>query len=106
MAAPCAYEVLPMPAYAGLGPADSPAIGEAAHLINSAENPVVLLGLLASRPANAAAVREFIGKSYLPVVGTFQAAGAVAAHLFENFGGRSGSWRISLVTGFSTPLTS
>ena len=89
MAAPCAHDVLPMPAYSGLGPADSAAIAEAARLINCAENPVVLLGLLASKPANALAVRDFIGR-HLPVVGTFQAAGAVAAHLFENFGGRVG----------------
>jgi acetolactate synthase I/II/III large subunit len=90
MAAKCTHDVLPAPAYGGLGPADFTAIGEAAHLINSAENPVVLLGLLASKPANATAVRNFIGKNYLPVVGTFQAAGAVGAHLFEDFGGRVG----------------
>jgi acetolactate synthase I/II/III large subunit len=90
MAAKCTHDVLPAPAYRGLGPADFTAIGEAAHLINSAENPVVLLGLLASKPANATAVRNFIGKNYLPVVGTFQAAGAVGAHLFEDFGGRVG----------------
>jgi len=82
--------ILPMPAYSGLGPADTAAIAEAARLINNAENPVVLLGLLASKPTNATAIREFIEKSHLPVVGTFQAAGAVAAHLFENFGGRVG----------------
>ena len=90
MAAPSAHGVLPMPAFAGLGPADSAAIAEAARLINSADNPIVLLGLLASKPANAAALRDFIGKNHLPVVGTFQAAGAVGAHLFENFGGRVG----------------
>lgn len=90
MAAPCAHDVLPIPAYSGLGPAESAATAEAARLINSAENPVVLLGLLASKPANALALRDFIGKNHLPVVGTFQAAGAVAAHLFENFGGRVG----------------
>ena len=90
MAAPCPHDVLTAPAYGGLGPADITAVGEAAHLINSAENPVVLLGMLASKPANATALRNFIGKNYLPVVGTFQAAGAVAAHLFEDFGGRVG----------------
>jgi acetolactate synthase-1/2/3 large subunit len=90
MAAPCPHDVLPTPAYAGLGPADTVAIAEAARLINRAENPVVLLGLLASKPANGVALSEFIGRSHLPVVGTFQAAGAVAAHLFENFGGRVG----------------
>jgi acetolactate synthase-1/2/3 large subunit len=90
MTAPCHHEILPMPAYSGLGPADGAAIAEAARLINNSQNPVVLLGLLASKPANAKAVQDFIGKSNLPVVGTFQAAGAVAAHLFENFGGRVG----------------
>jgi len=90
MTAPCHHDVLPMPAYSGLGPANSSAIAEAGRLINSAENPIVLLGLLASKPANAKAVQDFIGKNHLPVVGTFQAAGAVAAHLFENFGGRVG----------------
>jgi len=46
--------------------------------------------LLASKPANAAAVQDFIGRSNLAVVGTFQAAGAISAHLFDNFGGRVG----------------
>jgi len=52
-----------MPTYSGLGPADSAAIAEAARIINSAENPVVLLGLLSSKPANALALRDFIGKN-------------------------------------------
>jgi acetolactate synthase-1/2/3 large subunit len=90
MAAPCAHNVLAPPKHSGLGPADSAAIAEAARLINAAENPVVLLGLLASKPANAEAVHEFIGRCKLPVVGTFQSAGALSAHLFENFGGRVG----------------
>jgi acetolactate synthase-1/2/3 large subunit len=90
MAAPCAHDVIPMPAFSGLGPADRAAIAEASRLISTAENPVVLLGLLASRPANAAAIRAFLERSHLPVVGTFQAAGAVASELFENFGGRVG----------------
>jgi acetolactate synthase-1/2/3 large subunit len=50
----------------------------------------VLLGLLASKPANADAVREFVERNNLPVVGTFQSAGALSAHLFQNFGGRVG----------------
>lgn len=90
MTAPCAHEPLAAPAFAGLGPADSAAIKEAAHLINDASHPVVLLGMLASKPANAAALQTFISKNNLPVVGTFQAAGAVGAILFDNFGGRVG----------------
>jgi acetolactate synthase-1/2/3 large subunit len=90
MSAPSAHQVLPMPAFSGLGPADSAALAEAARLINTTENPVVLLGLLASKPINAAAVRQFLERNNLPVVGTFQAAGAVGAHQLENFGGRVG----------------
>ena len=90
MAAPCAHDPLLMPAFAGLGPADDAAIKEAARLINSANNPVVLLGMLSSRPVNAKAVQSFLTKSNLAVVGTFQAAGAVGAMLFDNFGGRVG----------------
>ena len=90
MAAPCAHEPLPAPAYGGLGPADGAAIKAAARLINEASNPVVLLGMLASRPANAQALQTFISENNLPVVGTFQAAGAVGAMMFGNFGGRVG----------------
>jgi acetolactate synthase I/II/III large subunit len=90
MSAPCAHEPLSAPAFAGLGPADGTAIKEAARLINGASNPVVLLGMLASKPANASALQNFLTRNNLPVVGTFQAAGAVGAMLFENFGGRVG----------------
>jgi acetolactate synthase-1/2/3 large subunit len=90
MAAPAQCKLLTPPRFSGLGPADSAALTEAARLINAAHNPVVLLGLLASRPANAAAIRDFLARTDLPVVGTFQAAGAVAAHMFDNFGGRVG----------------
>ena len=90
MSEPCAHEPLPAPAFAGLGPADGAAIKEAARLINAASNPVVLLGMLASKPANAQALQTFISRNNLPVVGTFQAAGAVGAMLFDNFGGRVG----------------
>jgi acetolactate synthase-1/2/3 large subunit len=90
MAAPSKCEVLTPPAYSGAGPADATAIKEAARLINQAKRPVVLLGLLASKPQNSAAVHELIESGKLPVVGTFQAAGAVSANLFSNFGGRVG----------------
>jgi acetolactate synthase-1/2/3 large subunit len=90
MTEPCWHDPLPAPAFAGLGPADGTAIREAARLIDAASNPVVLLGMLASKPANARALQTFISKNNLPVVGTFQAAGAVGAMLFDNFGGRVG----------------
>src|ERR1700757_993367 len=90
MAAACPHEPLPLPPFAGLGPADGSALREAARLINTAANPVVLVGMLASKPANAQALQSFLAKGHLAVVGTFQAAGAVGALLFENFGGRVG----------------
>jgi acetolactate synthase-1/2/3 large subunit len=90
MVAPAKCEVLTPPAYSGAGPADATAIKEAARLINQAKRPVILLGLLASKPQNAAAVHELIESGKLPVVGTFQAAGAVSTNLFSSFGGRVG----------------
>jgi len=90
MTAPARCEVLTPPAFSGAGPADSDAMKEAARLINQAERPVVLLGMMASKPENAAAVQELILGGKLAVVGTFQAAGAVSANLFSNFGGRVG----------------
>lgn len=90
MVAPAKCEILTPPTYSGAGPADTAAIKGAARLINLAKRPVVLLGLLASKPQNAAAVHELIESGKLPVVGTFQAAGAVSANLFSNFGGRVG----------------
>ena len=88
MAAQC--EVLTPPRYAGAGPAEQGALEEAARLINAAKVPVVFLGMMASKPQNVDAVRELIRQLDVPVVGTFQAAGAVSTDLFKNFGGRVG----------------
>jgi acetolactate synthase-1/2/3 large subunit len=90
MMAPAKCEVIEPLASSSFGPAYSGAIEEAARLINRANRPVVLLGLLASKPQNAAAVQELIESGKLPVVGTFQAAGAISFNLFRNFGGRVG----------------
>ncbi len=90
MMAPTRCEVIAPPARASYGPASSEAIEEAARLINCAKRPIVLLGMLASKPQNAAAVQELIETGKLPVIGTFQAAGAIAFNLFRNFGGRVG----------------
>jgi len=90
MAAPMQPRLLTAPAFAGPGVADPAAIREAARLINAAQHPVVLLGLLASREANANAARGFIKHADLPVVGTYQAAGAVSEQLMDHFGGRVG----------------
>ena len=90
MAAPAKCGVITPPTHSAAGPADSAAIKEAARLINQAKRPVVLLGLLASKPENAAAIHELIASGKLPVVGTFQAAGAISANLFSSFSGRVG----------------
>ncbi len=73
-----------------LGPADAGAIAAAASLINGAERPVLLLGLLASQPHAAEAVRLLLAATRLPVVCTFQGAGVVPHSLFDCFGGRVG----------------
>jgi len=82
-----ALDVSTAPAF---GPGSRESLEEAARIINSAKRPVVLLGLLASRPQNAEAVRGFLRKSHIAVVGTFQAAGTVSSDLFQNFAGRVG----------------
>jgi acetolactate synthase-1/2/3 large subunit len=66
MALPCAHDVLPVPAFSGLGVADAAALAEAARLINQASNPVVLLGLLARKPSNGQALQTFMGRNKLP----------------------------------------
>src|SRR4051794_20232353 len=68
-------DALDVSASSAFGPGSRESLDEAARIINGAERPVVLLGLLASRPENAVAVRTFLRKSRIPVVGTFQAAG-------------------------------
>jgi acetolactate synthase-1/2/3 large subunit len=83
-------EVLDGPTNAALGPGSEESLNQAAKIIDGAARPVVLLGLLASRPENAAAVQTFLRKSHIPVVGTFQAAGAVSSDLFQSFAGRIG----------------
>jgi acetolactate synthase I/II/III large subunit len=90
MAKPAECDVLRPSRFHALGPADSCAIDEAAKLINAAKSPVLLLGLLASVPDNATAIRELVQRGKFPVVGTFQAAGSISQNLFEYFAGRVG----------------
>ena len=88
MAAPSACEVIEPSETPKLGPADPESIREAATLINKALKPVVLLGMLASKPENSEAIQRLLSDGKLPVVGTFQAAGAVSLGQFPNFAGR------------------
>jgi acetolactate synthase-1/2/3 large subunit len=88
MAAPAACQAIEPIEPPKLGEADSAALEESARLINRAQRPVVLLGMLASRPENCVAVQQLLQNGKLPVVGTFQAAGAVSSADFPEFGGR------------------
>src|ERR1700759_2111651 len=56
-------EALDVPASPRFGPGSSESLMDAASIINCAQRPVVLLGLLASRPENTDAVRAFLRKS-------------------------------------------
>ena len=60
------------------------------ELISNAKDPIILLGQEASRAKNTAIIRELIKKTNLPVVGTYQAAGAVSKELLHCFFGRVG----------------
>ncbi|RFD20053.1 acetolactate synthase AlsS [Komagataeibacter melaceti] len=79
---------LPVP---GAAPAE--AVAEALKLVRKAQRPVILLGLLASRPDVADAVRALVATTGVPVIGTYQAAGAVSQELSDRFGGRVGLFR-------------
>src|SRR5580658_10061991 len=81
---------LPLPPL-GAAPADM--IRRAAEKISKAKSPVVLLGMGASEPRATTAVRALLKRHALPVVGTFQGAGAVSRELLPLFFGRVGLFR-------------
>ena len=75
------------------GAAPVEAVNEALALVRKAQRPVILLGLLASRPDVSDAVRALVATTGAPVIGTYQAAGAVSQELSDRFGGRVGLFR-------------
>jgi len=83
-------DVLALSTSPAFGPGSLESLEQAARTINTALRPVILLGLLASRPENATAIRTFLRKTNIAVVGTFQAAGTVSSDLFQSFAGRVG----------------
>src|SRR5262249_34500362 len=72
------------------GPPDAAAVAEAAALVNRARLPVLLLGMLASEPRVAEAVRGLLRRAPLPVACTYQGAGVVPRDLLSWFAGRVG----------------
>jgi len=73
-----------------LGSAPHSAILEVSKLLEKAKNPVLLLGLMASQPPNAEAIRRLLHKGDLPVTSTYQAAGVIDQASFHRFAGRVG----------------
>ena len=76
-----------------LGAAPADLIRKAAEKISKAKSPVILLGMGASEPDATAAVRALLKRHAVPVVGTFQGAGAISRELLSLFFGRVGLFR-------------
>lgn len=76
-----------------LGPASPNQITLLAQKIKEAQLPVFLVGMRASDPAIANAIRNIVGSANIPVVETFQAAGVISRELEDSFFGRVGLFR-------------
>ncbi|QHF21225.1 acetolactate synthase AlsS [Rathayibacter sp. VKM Ac-2762] len=93
MAAPTSQVITRAATGSTSGPARAEDLTHAADLINTAERPVLLVGLRASEPATVAALRVLISESELPVIETFQAAGLVSRELEDHYLGRVGLFK-------------
>ncbi|MDG2305414.1 MAG: acetolactate synthase AlsS [Candidatus Binatia bacterium] len=76
-----------------LGPAPVASVREAAARISGAKQPVLLLGLEASKPDHAESVRRLLEKFPVATVQTFEAAGMLSRELAPYFVGRVGLFR-------------
>jgi acetolactate synthase-1/2/3 large subunit len=74
-----------------MGAAHPVATTKAAELINSARQPVLLLGMQASQPALATSLQSFLQRAAIPYCATFQGPGLWASP--EHFVGRVGLFR-------------
>jgi acetolactate synthase I/II/III large subunit len=90
MTSPARCKPIGLGSFNNQGRAAEASLHEAARLINSSKTPVVFLGLMASKPNAAGAIRAFLKDCPMPVVGTFQAAGAISHQFVPNFAGRVG----------------
>lgn len=68
-------------------------LDSATKLLSSAKNPVFLIGMRGADPASVKVTRSLIAQFSIPVVETFQAAGAVSRDLVHLFYGRIGLFR-------------
>lgn len=73
-----------------IGGAQNEAVQKAIDLLLKAENPVILIGLQASYPENSLVLQQLLDICPLPIVGTYQSAGAIAHRHFPLFAGRIG----------------
>jgi len=78
---------------ADLGPSSEGLLQKAAAAIASAKFPVLFLGARAADAPAVEAVHEFLRLHPVPVVETFQAAGAISKELVHLFYGRIGLFR-------------
>ncbi|MFC0141483.1 acetolactate synthase AlsS [Erwinia mallotivora] len=87
---PASGHLLTCKGQVALGAAPDTAIDAVARQIAQAKNPVLLLGLMASQPANSDAIHHLLSRSHIPVTSTYQAAGAIRQEHFPRFAGRVG----------------
>ncbi|HAP9081466.1 TPA: acetolactate synthase AlsS, partial [Enterococcus faecium] len=76
-----------------LGSASADDIRYLAERIREAKLPVLLVGMRGSSEKETLAIRQLVGKTALPVVETFQAAGVISRELEAHFFGRVGLFR-------------
>ncbi|KAK9238921.1 thiamine diphosphate-binding protein [Lipomyces kononenkoae] len=76
-----------------LGPSPLYCIESVSRLIEQAKLPVLFLGMRSTAPQVVSAIRSFLRHHPMPVVETFQAAGAVPEELVNLFYGRVGLFR-------------
>jgi acetolactate synthase-1/2/3 large subunit len=82
--------IMSVPIY---GSAAAERIRQAAKLINQAKQPVIMLGMEASRADNAAAIRLLLKHKPFAIVSTYQAAGVISKELLDCFIGRVGLFK-------------
>ena len=78
------------PQYGGAPPMQ---IERAATLINQSKQPLLLLGMEASRPENAEAIRQLLTDKPMAIIGTYQSAGVISKELIDCSIGRVGLFR-------------